>query len=63
MGRIKTMQVKRATNQLLKQYPTAFTKNFVENKEIVTKYMDAKSKKIRNTIAGYVTRLMKKATE
>ena len=63
MGRIKTGQVKRATNQLVKAHATAFSKDFKENKELVSKYMDAKSKKIRNTIAGYVTRLTKKATD
>ena len=45
MGRIKTMPVKRATNQLVKAYPAAITKSFAENKLYVNKYMDAKSKK------------------
>ena len=47
MGRIKTMPIKRATNQLVKAYPTAFKKSFAENKELVSKYLDTKSKKIR----------------
>ncbi len=63
MGRIKTKPVKRATNQLIKAYPAGMTKSFAENKLYVDKYMDAKSKKIRNTIAGYVTRLAKEATD
>ena len=63
MGRIKTMPIKRATNQLVKAYPTAFKKSFAENKELVSKYVDTKSKKIRNTVAGYVTRIMQKSTE
>ena len=63
MGRIKTMQIKRATTQLVKAYPTAFKKSFVENKELVSRYMTTKSKKIRNTVAGYVTRIMQKSTD
>ena len=63
MGRIKTMLVKRTTNQLLKEYPEVFTKDFTQNKELVSKHLDVKSKKIRNTIAGYVTRLRRKSAE
>ncbi len=62
MGRIKTIPMKRATNQLLKEYPTAFKTDFTENKEIVSKYLVTKSKKIRNTVAGYITRIVRKTT-
>jgi small subunit ribosomal protein S17e len=63
MGRIKTQLVKRTTLKLLKEYPATFTSDFTQNKELVSRYVDVKSKKIRNVVAGYVTRLMKKGVE
>lgn len=63
MGRIKTQLIKRTTHKLVKEAPTTFTKDFEANKELVSHYLILKSKKIRNTIAGYVTRLMKKGIE
>lgn len=57
MGRIKTQLIKRVTNDLMSQYGSEFKKDFDENKEIVQKHLDVPSKKIRNVIAGYMTRL------
>ena len=59
MGRIKTKLVKRITNELVKQYGTEFKEDFEENKKLVEKHTDIPSIKMRNVIAGYVTRLMK----
>jgi small subunit ribosomal protein S17e len=56
MGRIKTKLVKRAGRELMKEHPTEFKKSFTDNKKLVDKFADVKSKKIRNVIAGYVTR-------
>ncbi|MEM0465491.1 MAG: 30S ribosomal protein S17e [Candidatus Pacearchaeota archaeon] len=62
MGRIKPKVVKRTTHALLKydkEY-NVFTCKFEENKEIL-KYLElTPSKKVRNQIAGYITRLKKK---
>ncbi len=63
MGRIKTMLIKRTTNQLVKQYAGECKKTFNENKDIVSRYVSTKSKKMRNVIAGYVTRLMNKQVD
>jgi small subunit ribosomal protein S17e len=63
MGRIKTMLIKRTTNKLVKQYPAECKKTFKENKEVASRYVSTKSKKMRNVIAGYVTRLMNKQTD
>ena len=46
-------------DSLREKYGDNFTKNFEENKAIVRNYVDVSSKKLRNTIAGYVTRLVK----
>ena len=59
MGRIKTTAIKGVTQKLFKTHPEIFEKNFNKNKVIVEKYVDVKSKKLRNIIAGYMTRLAK----
>ncbi|MEM4244682.1 MAG: 30S ribosomal protein S17e [Candidatus Nanoarchaeia archaeon] len=60
MGRIKTMLIKRTVNSLLAKYPDRFKDNFEENKKIVEEVAEIHSKKLRNVIAGYITRLVKK---
>ncbi len=60
MGRIKTTLVKRVTNQMFDEHDDRFTTNFEENKAVVEQLANVPSKKIRNIIAGYATRLKKK---
>jgi len=59
MGRIKTTLIKRSTNKLVKLYGSELTTDYAENKKIVEKYVELSSKKLRNVIAGYATRLAK----
>ena len=59
MGRIKTQMIKRLTLQLLRDYRGEMKESFDENKVIVERHLGTTSKKIRNTVAGYVTRQMK----
>ena len=61
MGRIKTTKIKRVTFSLFREHKDEFKENFEENKKIVEGLAEIKSKKMRNTIAGYVTRLVKKS--
>ncbi len=63
MGRIKTQLTKRVTNDLIEANPDTFKKDFGENKKLVDEFADVPSKKMRNVIAGYVTRLMKKGDD
>lgn len=60
MGRIKTMLIKRTVNSLIAKYPDRFKDNFEENKKLVEGVAEIQSKKLRNVIAGYITRLVKK---
>ena len=60
MGRIKTQLVKRTTNELLEQYGDKFSEDYEKNKRVVAQLVIGVGKKIRNIIAGYVTRLVKK---
>ncbi|MBU0460593.1 MAG: 30S ribosomal protein S17e [Nanoarchaeota archaeon] len=57
MGRIKTTFIKRKTKELLKMHGEHFTTEFSKNKEITNKYTEIQSKKLRNIVAGYMTRL------
>ena len=63
MGRIKTKQIKRATRELFAEYSSELTENFEENKKKVNQFTILTSKKLRNAVAGYLTRLKKKNTE
>lgn len=62
MGRIKSKVVKRTTHSLLKDEENAniFTGKFEENKEILKGLGLTPSKKVRNQISGFVTRIRKK---
>jgi small subunit ribosomal protein S17e len=59
MGRIKTKLVKRVTEELFAVHGKEFKKDFDENKVIVSRFLDVESTKLRNIVAGYVTRLVK----
>jgi small subunit ribosomal protein S17e len=60
MGRIKTTFIKRKTKELLAAHGEKFTSDFDQNKELTGKYTIVQSKKVRNVIAGYMTRLKRK---
>ena len=60
MGRIKTTMIKRVGNKLFNQHKEKFTKDFDSNKLVLPEMADIPSKKLRNILAGYVTRLAKK---
>ena len=60
MGRIKTAQVKRVTHKLMELYGSEFSGNFENNKGIVKEHISTNSKKLKNVIAGYITRLGRK---
>lgn len=59
MGRIKTSLVKRNTLQLMKENGDRITTDFEENKKVVDELLTFQSKKLRNIVAGYATRLKK----
>lgn len=59
MGRIKTRLVKNSANRIFEKAKEELTDDFDKNKTIVAKYAEIPSKKMRNAIVGYVTRLVK----
>lgn len=56
MGKIKSKLIKRTAKNLIEK-GVEFNDNFEKNKKVLGKTMP--SKKIRNQIAGYLTRLKK----
>ena len=62
MGRIKTLLVKSIAKRLIKEYGEEFTPEFDKNKELVKKYTNVASTKMRNIIAGYTARMIKQKT-
>ena len=60
MGRIKTQQIKRISFELIREHRDEFKKDFTENKKLIDGFAEINSRKLRNMIAGYVTRLMKR---
>jgi len=59
MGKVRTEMVKRISIELLDKYPKSFSLVFEENKQFLKEINLDVSKKLRNKIAGYVTRLVK----
>lgn len=59
MGRIKTQLTKRTAIALMEKYPDRFKDKFDDNKRELDKLNIVSSKKIRNTISGYLVRLVK----
>lgn len=57
MGRIKTALVKRITKELMKAHGDQLTTDFQKNKDVLNQVSTMPSKKIRNVVAGYATRL------
>lgn len=60
MGRVKPKYVKSLAEKLLETYPDRFTDSFEENKKAVAELAEIPSKSVRNKVAGYITRLVKR---
>jgi small subunit ribosomal protein S17e len=59
LGRIKAKFLKTMTTELLERHPGKFDTDFEKNKQAVQELAEVPSKKLRNIIAGYATRLKK----
>ncbi len=56
MGRIRTAAVKRDSEKIMQVGKTRFGTDFKQNKKTVEEIADTKTKKLRNLIAGYITK-------
>ncbi len=57
MGRIKSTLIKRTSRQLLRNSEESFGKTFEENKKALGSVLP--SKRMRNSVAGYIARIKK----
>ena len=56
LGKVKTDQIKKTGKELMSRFPTTFTSNFDENKKLVDTLTQGTTIRVRNKIAGYITR-------
>ena len=59
MGNVYTKDIKRIAIEIFEKYKDQVTTDFSKNKELVKSLVDVQSKKVRNRIAGYLTRYAK----
>ncbi|MEM5828187.1 MAG: 30S ribosomal protein S17e [Candidatus Aenigmatarchaeota archaeon] len=63
MGRVRTRDIKNLALKILEQHRDKFTTDFEKNKQIINQLYYFYSKKIRNKIVGYITKLVKKSSK
>lgn len=56
MGSVRTEQIKRMAKELIRRYPEKFSSDFEKNKHSVNNLVTGGTPKVRNQIAGYITR-------
>jgi small subunit ribosomal protein S17e len=56
LGKVKTEQIKKAGKELMLRFPNKFSSNFEENKKIVAALTADTTTRVRNKVAGYITR-------
>lgn len=59
MGKVRPDYIKKLARKLVERFPKRFNSDFENNKRMVAALTDVTSTKIRNRVAGYVTRLAK----
>ena len=57
MGKVRIAAVKKVARELVARYPDKFTTDYESNKKVLADLVDAKTKRLRNRVVGYVTRL------
>ncbi len=59
MGSIRSANIKRVAREIVEKYPDMISEDFQKNKELVQKITNIPTKRVRNILAGYVTRYYK----
>ena len=58
MGTVKISAVKNLAEDLIREHGSKFSENFENNKKALNEVKPIKSKKIRNSLAGYIASRM-----
>ena len=56
MGNTRPSNIKRVVRELVDKYGDMFNDDFEHNKEMVSKLTNVQTKRLRNMVAGYLTR-------
>lgn len=56
MGKVKTEHIKNLAKELMNRFPDNFSGNFDENKKTVDELTEGTTTRVRNKVAGYITR-------
>jgi len=56
LGNVRTEQIKRTAKELIRRFPDKFSADFENNKHAVNSLVTGGTPKVRNQIAGYITR-------
>jgi len=56
LGNVRTEQIKRTAKELIKRYHDKFSGDFENNKHLVNSLVQGGTPKVKNQIAGYITR-------
>ena len=57
MGKVRIASVKKMSRDLITLYPDKFGTDYEANKKAFEPLVDARTKRLRNRIVGYITRL------
>jgi small subunit ribosomal protein S17e len=64
MGRVKIRKIKVLAKEVIEKFPDKVSADFELNKLLVSQVLTGQvSKKIRNKVAGYITRLVRRELE
>ena len=61
MGRVRTKLIKSVSEKIYNRDKSKFSKSFEKNKKELEGLAQINSKKLRNTISGYITKLVNKS--
>ena len=56
LGKVKTEHIKRLAKELMERFPEKFSSDFNANKHTVDALTEGATTKVRNQVAGYITR-------
>jgi len=56
LGKVKTEQIKHLGRDLMTRFPDKFNTNFDDNKHTVDEVTRGATTRVRNKVAGYITR-------
>jgi len=57
LGKVRASVIKKTAEELMQQHRDQITTDFEANKQLVAQYVDTRTKRMRNRIAGYLTGL------